>query len=172
MPICRFEVPWRDRARLFARSGEPEGDRAGYRIISPIDMGGRRVLLFDRGFNACGSVDIPAHERLRDGAGQPAMAAKETDSFTPARRYGQEHLVRPATWMRWRRRWTPNLYLVVARQTHLRTARDRCRLNNRQRFRNDTCPTPSHGSRLLRSWIMMSLGFISARPAAPPNAGN
>jgi len=54
---------------------------AGYRIISPIDMGGRRVLL-DRGFTPVDQQDVPAHVGSVTVRGN-LQWPDETDGFTP-----------------------------------------------------------------------------------------
>lgn len=54
---------------------------AGYRIISPLDLGERRVLL-DRGFVPVARTDIPAHEGSVTVRGN-LQWPQETDSFTP-----------------------------------------------------------------------------------------
>ncbi|KIN73376.1 SURF1 family protein [Sulfitobacter guttiformis] len=54
---------------------------AGYRIISAMDMGGRRVLL-DRGFTPVDQLDIPAHEGSETVQGN-LQWPQETDGFTP-----------------------------------------------------------------------------------------
>ncbi|MEP3442968.1 MAG: SURF1 family protein [Sulfitobacter sp.] len=54
---------------------------AGYRIISPLDMGGRRVLL-DRGFTPVAQTEIPAHVGSVTVRGN-LQWPQETDGFTP-----------------------------------------------------------------------------------------
>lgn len=54
---------------------------AGYRIISPFDMGGRRVLL-DRGFTPVDQSDVPVHEGSETVRGN-LQWPQETDGFTP-----------------------------------------------------------------------------------------
>jgi len=54
---------------------------AGYRIISPLDMGGRIVLL-DRGFMTVDQSDIPAHDGSVTVRGN-LQWPQETDGFTP-----------------------------------------------------------------------------------------
>ncbi|MEH6519642.1 SURF1 family protein [Sulfitobacter sp.] len=54
---------------------------AGYRIISVLDMGGRRVLL-DRGFTPVAQQNIPTHEGTVTVQGN-LQWPQETDGFTP-----------------------------------------------------------------------------------------
>lgn len=54
---------------------------AGYRIISPLDMGGRMVLL-DRGFTPVDQTDVPAHVGSITVRGN-LQWPDETDGFTP-----------------------------------------------------------------------------------------
>lgn len=54
---------------------------AGYRIISALDMDGRRVLL-DRGFTPVDQVAVPTHEGSETVRGN-LQWPQETDSFTP-----------------------------------------------------------------------------------------
>lgn len=54
---------------------------AGYRIISALDMGGRRVLL-DRGFTPVAQQNIPTHEGTVTVQGN-LQWPQETDGFTP-----------------------------------------------------------------------------------------
>lgn len=54
---------------------------AGYRIISPLDMGGRQVLL-DRGFTPVDQTDVPAHVGSITVRGN-LQWPDETDGFTP-----------------------------------------------------------------------------------------
>lgn len=54
---------------------------AGYRIISPLDLGGRSVLL-DRGFVPVARTDVPTHEGSVTVRGN-LQWPQETDSFTP-----------------------------------------------------------------------------------------
>jgi surfeit locus 1 family protein len=54
---------------------------AGYRIISALDMGGRRVLL-DRGFTPVEQADIPSHVGSVTVRGN-LQWPQETDGFTP-----------------------------------------------------------------------------------------
>lgn len=54
---------------------------AGYRIISALDMGGRRVLL-DRGFARADQPDIPVHEGSETVDGN-LQWPEEIDGFTP-----------------------------------------------------------------------------------------
>ena len=54
---------------------------AGYRIISVMDMGGRRVLL-DRGFMLVDQDDVPVHEGSETVRGN-LQWPQETDGFTP-----------------------------------------------------------------------------------------
>ena len=55
---------------------------AGYRIISALDMGGRRVLL-DRGFMLVDQTNVPVHEGSETVRGN-LQWPQETDGFTPA----------------------------------------------------------------------------------------
>lgn len=54
---------------------------AGYRIISAMDMGGRRVLL-DRGFTPVDQSDVPEHDGSETVRGN-LQWPQETDGFTP-----------------------------------------------------------------------------------------
>jgi surfeit locus 1 family protein len=55
---------------------------AGYRIISALDMGGRRVLL-DRGFTPVAQTEIPVHDGSETVRGN-LQWPQETDGYTPA----------------------------------------------------------------------------------------
>ena len=55
---------------------------AGYRIISALDTGSRRVML-DRGFTPVARTDIPAHDSAVNVQGN-LQWPQETDGFTPA----------------------------------------------------------------------------------------
>lgn len=141
---------------------------AGYRIISAMDLGGRRVLV-DRGFTPVDQTEIPAHEGSETVRGN-LQWPQETDSFTPAPdTAGNIWFARDVEAMAQTLNTEP--VLVVARQTSFDDSPVAPLPVDTAAIPNDHLSYAITWFSLAAIWIMMSLAFI-LRARRAPQSGN
>lgn len=137
---------------------------AGYRIISPFDMGGRLVLL-DRGFMTVDQTEVPAHVGSVTVRGN-LQWPQETDGFTPAPEVDTNiWFARDVDYMAEVLGTEP--VLVVAKQTSFNDAPISPLPVDTDAIPNDHLQYAITWFSLAAIWIAMSLAFILRARRAP-----
>lgn len=137
---------------------------AGYRIISPFDMGGRQVLL-DRGFTPVDQTEIPTHVGSVTVRGN-LQWPQETDDFTPEPDVaGNIWFARDVAQMAQALQTEPTL--VVARQTSFNDSPISPLPVDTSAIPNDHLQYAITWFSLAAIWIVMSLAFILRARRAP-----
>jgi surfeit locus 1 family protein len=137
---------------------------AGYRIISALDMGGRRVLL-DRGFTPVDRQDIPAHEGSVTVRGN-LQWPQETDGFTPEPDRGENiWFARDVAAMAQALGTEPTL--IVAKQTSFNDTPVTPLPVDTAAIPNDHLQYAVTWFALAAIWITMTLAFVQRARRAP-----
>lgn len=137
---------------------------AGYRIVSPFDIGGRRVLL-DRGFTPVDQTQVPAHVGSVTVQGN-LQWPQETDGFTPEPDTGKNiWFARDVDAMAAALGTEPTL--VVAKQTSFNDAPISPLPVDTGAIPNDHLQYAITWFSLAAIWIAMSLAFILRARRAP-----
>lgn len=137
---------------------------AGYRIVSPFDMGGRRVLL-DRGFTPVDQTEVPAHVGSVTVQGN-LQWPQETDGFTPAPDMAKNiWFARDVDAMA--AALDTEAVLVVAKQTSFNDAPISPLPVDTDAIPNDHLQYAITWFSLAAIWIAMSLAFILRARRAP-----
>lgn len=140
---------------------------AGYRIISAIDMGDRRVLL-DRGFTPVAQTNIPVHQGRVTVQGN-LQWPQETDGFTPEPDQVKNiWFARDVDMMATALQTEP--VLVVAKQTSFNDAPVSPLPVDTDAIPNDHLQYAITWFSLAAIWIAMSLAFILRGRRAPKPA--